>query len=63
MVQFISADWGSGVVGKKENMKVTMRKISEAMLMGKPHFPKLNFDGSNGWCVTLRQIKQPIEHM
>lgn len=63
MFQFMAAGAGSGVAGKKENTKNTARKSSAAMLIARPHDPKLNGQGSSGAPDHLRQSMLPMEHM
>lgn len=48
IAQFISAGAGLGTVGKKAKIHRKNRNSTAIMLMGKPHLPKLNLDGSSG---------------
>jgi hypothetical protein len=48
ILQFIPAGVGFGPIGKKEKMKMKTRKTIDAMLIGSPARPSLNFDGSSG---------------
>lgn len=42
-------------------MKTTARKASDAMLIGNPSFPRLNFEGNMAWPERRLQTKQPMQ--
>lgn len=48
MLQFMPAAFGLGPIGMNEKMKTKLRKIMDAMLIGRPALPKLNLEGSSG---------------
>lgn len=48
-------------MGKKQRTNADIRKTSAARYTGRPHFPRLNFDGSKGLLVHRLQIIQPME--
>ena len=48
IAQFMSAGAGLGTVGKKAKIHKKNRNRTAVMLIGSPHLPKLNFDGSSG---------------
>lgn len=48
-------------MGKKQRTNADIRKTSADKYTGRPHLPKLNFDGSKGLFVHRLQIMQPME--
>lgn len=63
ILQFMDAGSGFGADGKKASTKNKINKATDTMLIGRPHFPRLNFDLGNGAPVIRRHTIHPMEHM
>jgi hypothetical protein len=61
--QFMSAGVGFGNVGKKAKIHKKSRNRTATTLMGKPHLPRLNLDGSSGSPRTLFNATHDIDIM
>jgi hypothetical protein len=63
ILQFIPAGVGFGPIGMKENVKTKTRKTRDAMLIGRPARPSLNFEGRSGSPRILLSVMQAMDTM
>lgn len=63
MLQFMPAGVGFGPIGIKENTKTNVRKMIDAILIGSPARPSLNFEGRSGSPRMRLRVIQEIDTM
>lgn len=61
MAQFIAIGGGFGMEGKNANTYTIAQKKSEAILIGRPSLPSLNFDGRSGSPRRRLKVIVPME--
>lgn len=62
-LQFIPAAVGFGPMGKNDSTKTKTKKMIEAMLIGRPARPRLNFDSNKGSPRILFNVIHDMDTM